>query len=56
LAAGASYREIAIGLFGETRVRAEYKGHSEALLSHVRRRAAEARRMTAGGWRELVGS
>lgn len=56
LAAGASYREIAVALFGEARVRAEWKGSSESMISRVRRRAAEARHMAAGGWRELSGS
>jgi len=48
LAAGASYREIAIALFGEARVRAEWNGPSDFLLSRVRRRVAEARAMAEG--------
>lgn len=54
LAAGASYREIAIALYGEQRVRTEWEGRSDFLLSRVRRRAAEARRMEKGGYRALL--
>jgi hypothetical protein len=54
LADGASYREIAISLFGEARVRADWKGRSDFLLSRVRRRATEARWMAAGGWRAML--
>lgn len=54
LADGASYREIAMALFGEPRVRAEWNGPSDFLLSRVRRRVAEARRMTGGGYRALL--
>lgn len=56
LADGASYREIACALFGEARVRAEWRAGSEFMLSRVRRRVAEAQRMTAGGWRDLLGA
>lgn len=54
LAAGASHREIAIALYGEARVRADWNGRTDFLLSRVRRRAAEARRMEQGGWRMLL--
>lgn len=54
LAADASYREIAVALYGEQRVRAEWHGRSDFLLSRVRRRAAEARRMEQGGYRVLL--
>lgn len=56
IAAGASYREMAIALYGEGVVREEWRGRSDFLMSRVRRRAAEARAMTAGGWRALLGS
>lgn len=56
LAEGASYREIAAALFGEERVRSEWRTDSDFLLMRVRRRVAEARRMTEGGWRELLRS
>lgn len=54
LAAGASYREMAVALYGEERVRSDWKGRSDYLLSRVRRRVAEARAMAAGGWRALL--
>jgi len=53
LGAGGSYREIAVALFGEARVRADWRTCSDYLLSRVRRRAAEARRMLSGGYRSL---
>jgi hypothetical protein len=53
IAAGASYREMAVALYSEEQVRAEWRGRSDFLLSRVRRRAAEARAMAAGGWRSL---
>lgn len=56
LAAGASHREIAAALYGEQRVRAEWNGRSDFLLSRVRRRVAEARRMEQGGYRLLLRS
>jgi hypothetical protein len=52
---GASYRDIAVALFGEGRVRADWRARSDFLLSQIRRRAAEARRMLAGGYRTLLG-
>jgi hypothetical protein len=55
IAAGASYREMAVALYGEESVRAEWKGRSDFLMSRIRRRASEARAMAAGGWRRLVG-
>jgi len=54
LADGASYREMAVALYGEERVRAEWKGRSDFLMSRMRRRAAEARAMASGGWRALL--
>lgn len=56
LADGASYREIAVALFGKARVQAEWRTDSDFLLMRVRRRVAEARRMAEGGWRDLLGS
>lgn len=52
-AAGASHREIAVALYGEARVRAEWGGRSDSLLMRIRRRVAEARRMERGGYRAL---
>lgn len=54
LADGASYREMAVALYGEDRVRADWKARSDFLMSRVRRRATEARAMAAGGWRTLL--
>ena len=54
LSAGESYREIAIALFGEARVRGDWRKGSDYLLSRVRRRAAEARKMLSGGYRSLL--
>jgi hypothetical protein len=53
LRAGASYRDMAIALFGEARVKADWRTRSDYLLSRVRRRAMEARKMLAGGYRTL---
>ncbi|NIJ21107.1 outer membrane receptor protein involved in Fe transport [Sphingomonas naasensis] len=54
IADGASYREMAIALYGEERVRAEWQGRSDFLMTRVRRRATEAKAMAAGGWRALL--
>lgn len=54
LRAGASYREVAEALFGEARVRADWRTRSDYLLSKIRRRAAEARQMLAGEYRTLL--
>ena len=40
LAAGASHRDMAVALYGEARVRAEWKGRSDFLVSRVRRTRA----------------
>ncbi|OAN62657.1 DNA -binding domain-containing protein [Sphingomonas sp. TDK1] len=56
VAAGATYREMATALYGADLVRDEWKGRSDFLLSRVRRRADEAVRMAAGGWRTLLGT
>ena len=54
LSAGASYRDVALALFGEARVRTDWRTRSDYLLSRVRRRAAEAAKMLAGGYRLLL--
>jgi hypothetical protein len=51
IAAGASYREIAVAVYGEGLVRSKWKGRSDFLMSRVRRRAAEAR-----SWRRAGGA
>jgi hypothetical protein len=54
LADGASYREMAVALYGRERVRADWRVPSDYLMLRVRRRATEARAMAAGGWRALL--
>jgi len=54
LSAGGSYREIAVALFGEARVCSDWRKRSDYLLSRIRRRAAEARKMASGGYRSLL--
>jgi hypothetical protein len=51
---GASYREIAIALFGQLRVDAEWNGASDSMRSRVRRLVGLTRSLAAGGWRELL--
>ena len=51
---GASIRDVAITLFGEGRVQAEWLDPSEALKSTCRRLIALARRMGSGGYRTLL--
>jgi len=55
LAAGASQREIAAALFGSRAAQAGWRDMSDHLRSRVRRLAAEARAMGAGGYRRLLG-
>lgn len=52
---GASYRDIAAAIFGEERVRADWRTRSDFLLSRIRRRATEARKMLSGGYKALLG-
>jgi hypothetical protein len=54
LVAGASQRDIAIGLFGVDIVNRDWLTSSDFLRSRVRRLVALARRLEAGGWRELL--
>ncbi|EQB01008.1 hypothetical protein L286_16530 [Sphingobium sp. HDIP04] len=51
---GASIRDVAITLFGESRVRAEWLDPSEAMKSACRRLIALARRMSDGGYKLLL--
>ena len=55
LSAGASQREIGIGLFGEARVDAQWNGRTDALRSRVRRLVRDATSMARGGYRSLLG-
>lgn len=54
LSSGESYREIAAALFGEARVGSDWRKGSDYLLSRVRRRAVEARKMLSGGYKALL--
>lgn len=54
LSDGASYRQIAVALFGEKRVKDEWAGASDSIRLQVRRLAALARHMAGGGWRTLL--
>ncbi len=51
---GASHREIASVLFGETRVAADWNGRSDSLRSCVRRLVRGARSMASGEYRSLL--
>jgi hypothetical protein len=51
---GASYRDIAIALYGEPRMRADWVGGGRSLHSRVRRLVATARVMALGGYRDLL--
>lgn len=53
LASSPHRRAVAIALFGEARVKAEWVGRSEHLKSRVRRLITDARRLAAGGYRDL---
>lgn len=54
LCKGASQREIGAALFGEERVRNDWNAQSDSLRSRVKRLARDARRMAAGGYRQLL--
>ncbi|WP_035706826.1 DUF2285 domain-containing protein [Niveispirillum irakense] len=52
--AGASQREIAVTLFGERRVAAEWSCGSDCLRLRVQRLIREGRRMVRDGYRDLL--
>lgn len=54
LEAGATHRDIGRVLFGRNRIEQDWNGQSDSLRSRVRRLAAEARFMAAGGFRSLL--
>lgn len=56
LEAGASQRDIACALFGDERISSDWRAASDSLRSRVRRLVREARRMAAGGYRNLLGN
>lgn len=51
---GASQRDIAVALFGERRVAAEWSRGSDCLRLRVQRLVREGRRMVGGGYRGLL--
>lgn len=55
LTAGASHREIAVALFGETTVREDWNGRSQYLRLRVRRLIQVATALVRGGYRDLLG-
>lgn len=52
--AGASQRDLAVALFGERRVGAEWSRGSDCLRLRVQRLIREGRRMVRGGYRDLL--
>ncbi|MCC2977136.1 DUF2285 domain-containing protein [Sphingomonas sp. PL-96] len=53
-AGGASYRDIALALFGDARVASEWHAGGRSLHSRVRRLAKAAGDLAAGGYRNLL--
>jgi hypothetical protein len=53
-ASGASYRDIALVLYGEDRTRDEWHDEGRSLHSRVRRLVSGASDMAAGGYRDLL--
>lgn len=51
---GVRYREIAVGLFGEERVRADWALPDNHLRDHVRRAIAQGRALLEGGFVRLL--
>ena len=54
LLAGASHRDIAVSLYNEDRVAAEWNGKSDSMRSRVRRLGGLAHDLGAGGWQRLL--
>jgi len=54
--AGASYREIAVGLFGAARVRSNWSDDDDHLKNRTRRAVQRGKMLTAGGYRYLLSS
>jgi len=52
--AGASQRDIAVALFGERRIAAEWSRGSDCLRLRVQRLIRDGRRMVRGGYRDLL--
>ncbi|MCK1274406.1 DUF2285 domain-containing protein [Bradyrhizobium sp. 61] len=51
---GKTYRQIAIAIFGEERVAAEWGGTSQFLKDRTRRLVAKGHELMAGGYRDLL--
>lgn len=54
LSAGASHHDIAVALYGDDRVAAEWNGKSDSMRSRVRRLVGLANDLAAGGWQRLL--
>jgi hypothetical protein len=54
LLAGASQHDLAVALYGEDRVAAEWNGKSDSMRSRVRRLVRLAHDLAAGGWQRLL--
>lgn len=52
---GKTYRQIAITLFGESKVAEEWQGPSQFLKDRVRRLVAKGTELMKGGYRDLLG-
>lgn len=52
--AGAPYREIAVALFGEARVEADWRDPRDHLRDHVRRAVRRGRELMRGGYRKFL--
>ncbi|WP_412559003.1 DUF2285 domain-containing protein [Thalassospira sp. MIT1370] len=52
--AGAPYREIAVALFGEARVEADWRDPRDHLRDQVRRAVRRGRELMRGGYRKLL--
>jgi Uncharacterized conserved protein (DUF2285) len=54
LCQGATTRDLAVGLYGQERVRNEWFSGSDSLRSQVRRLVVLAKDMSAGRWRDIL--
>ena len=54
LAVAASQHDLAVALYGEDRVAAEWNGASDSMRSRVRRLVRLAHDLSAGGWQRLL--
>ena len=54
LSVAASQHDLAVALYGEDRVAAEWNGKSDSMRSRVRRLVGLANDLAAGGWQKLL--